>query len=151
MCDLLLVVLAHQPFVEVQARGATNGDGITIEEIGDKNQVAIGGELVSDQLGILEPVAQDISQTISVSSNYSVATDAVRRDRQNDCFLGSGTLGSLLVDFKVINGDEVASRVAVMLDALEAALSRRVGGHCDVCNWGEVQGTWSEGFGCLTM
>ena len=50
------VVLAHQPFVEVQARGATNGDGITIEEIGDQDQVAIGSKLVGDQLSILEPV-----------------------------------------------------------------------------------------------
>lgn len=70
MCDLLLVVLAHQPFVEVQARGATNGDGIIIEEIGDQDQVAIGGELVGDQLGILEPVAQDIGQSMSVSPDY---------------------------------------------------------------------------------
>lgn len=71
MCGLLLVVLAHQPFVEVQARGATNGDGITIEEIGDQDQVAIGGELVGDQLSILEAVAQDISQSIlrSVQTN----------------------------------------------------------------------------------
>ena len=73
----------------------------------------------------------------------------MRWDRQNDCLLGSGTLRGLLVDFKVINGDEVPSCVAFMLDALEAALSGRVGGHCDVRNGEEVQGTWSEGFGML--
>lgn len=58
----------------------------------------------------------------------------MRWDRQNNCLLGSGTLGGLLVDFKVINGDKIARYAAFVLDALEAALSGRVGGHCDMRN-----------------
>ena len=61
--DLLVVVFAHQPLGEFQASGSTNGDGVTIEEIGDQDEVAIGGELIRDQLSVVEAVAKDIGQS----------------------------------------------------------------------------------------
>ena len=52
----------------------------------------------------------------------------MRWDGQDDGLVG-GPLGSLLIDLKVIDGDEIAGRVAFVLDALEAALSGGVRGH----------------------
>jgi hypothetical protein len=60
MRRLLWVVLALEPLHNVEIAGAVQGDRVAVEEVGHQDKVAIGGELVGDELGIVEAVADDI-------------------------------------------------------------------------------------------
>ena len=60
MSALLLVILALQPCLDVEATGAVECDWVTVEEVGHQRDVAVGGEGVGDELGVGEFVAYDI-------------------------------------------------------------------------------------------
>lgn len=63
MGDLALAVLALHPFLDVEVARSVERDGIVVEQIGHEDEVAIGGELVGDQLGIVESVADHVGDT----------------------------------------------------------------------------------------
>lgn len=68
MCDLLLVVFALDPFHNVKVPWAVERDRIAVEEVGHEHKVAVGGELVGDELGVDEAVADHVGDTsVSVS------------------------------------------------------------------------------------
>ena len=48
------------PAGEVEVGGPVQRDGVAEEHVGHVGEVAVGGELVGDQLGVLEAVADDV-------------------------------------------------------------------------------------------
>ena len=51
---------ALEPLEEIKALGLVQRHGVAVEEVGHADQVAVGGELVGDQLGVDEAVAEDV-------------------------------------------------------------------------------------------
>ena len=51
-----------QPFLNVEVTWAIEWDGVSVEEIGHDDEVAIGGELIGDKLGVVEFVADDVGE-----------------------------------------------------------------------------------------
>jgi hypothetical protein len=50
------------PFRKIKVRWPIQWDGVAMEQIGHDDEVAIGGELVGDQLGIYKFVANDVGE-----------------------------------------------------------------------------------------
>lgn len=53
---------ALEPAHEIKVRGAIQRDWIAVEQVGHDDEVAIGRQLVGDELGVREAVADDISE-----------------------------------------------------------------------------------------
>lgn len=64
MRRLLRVVLAVQPLHEVEVARAVEGDRVSIEEVGHHDEVAVGGELVGDELGVIKAVADHVGDAL---------------------------------------------------------------------------------------
>ena len=57
MGGLGCVVLALQPLHDVEVARLVERDRVALEQVGHHDEVAIGGELVGNELGIVEAVA----------------------------------------------------------------------------------------------
>jgi hypothetical protein len=60
MGHLIGMILAIEPFHDVEVARAVELDWVAVEEIGHHHEVAVGGELVGDQVGVVEAVANDV-------------------------------------------------------------------------------------------
>lgn len=61
---LLGVVLASEPLHDVETLGSVELDWVSIEQIRHHHEVAVCGELVSNKLGIVELVADDVGNAM---------------------------------------------------------------------------------------
>ena len=61
---LVWVVRPLQPLHDVEVAGAIQGDGILVEKVGHQDKVAIGSELVGDELSVVEAVADDVGDAV---------------------------------------------------------------------------------------
>jgi hypothetical protein len=66
MCSLLWVICALEPLHDVKAVTTVQRNGILVEEIRTQHKVAIGSELVGDQLSVDETMADDIRNAVMV-------------------------------------------------------------------------------------
>lgn len=53
---------ALEPFLHVEPCGPVQGDGVAVEEVRHDDEVAVGGELVGDELGVDEGVADHVGK-----------------------------------------------------------------------------------------
>lgn len=67
MCPLLRVILAIQPLHDIKIPRPIHFDWVAVEQIRHERQVAVGGELVGDKIGVDEAVADDVRDTIIIS------------------------------------------------------------------------------------
>jgi hypothetical protein len=58
---VLAVGALVEPLHDVNIAQAVHGDRVAVEEVGHQGQVAVGGELIGDQLAVL-PDAEDVRQ-----------------------------------------------------------------------------------------
>ena len=139
-----------QPVHDVEALGAVQGDGVAVEEVGHDDEVAVGGELVGDELGVDEAVADDlVGKRVSGELVWNVSEEDEhqsgsgwpslsaylwgRRSRSRlhydqcprSCDLPNG------VPLTVVHLLHLSGSLSFMLDADSAALSGRIGSHCD--------------------
>lgn len=56
-----------QPLCEIKVRATVQLQWIAMEKIGHEHKEAVGSELVGDELGIVELVADDVGDTRSSS------------------------------------------------------------------------------------
>jgi len=110
VCDLFLIILSLYPLHDVKVARSVEWDGVAMEQVGHHDKVAVGRELVGDELCVDEAVADDVG------------------DNQ-DTLLCTLVLGVFGVDFKVAQRRDLAGGVAFVLDALVAAFSRWIGCH----------------------
>lgn len=61
---LLRVVFAGEPLLDVEVVRAVQLDGVAVEEVGHQDEVAVGGQLVGDELDVDELVADDIGDAV---------------------------------------------------------------------------------------
>lgn len=80
-----------QPRHEVKVAGRVEGDRVAIEDVNDQCQVAVGSELVGDQLAVL-PDADDVGD----EQDAGILVCLVG--------LGSGQVGGVLADLDVLTG-----------------------------------------------
>jgi len=99
-----------QPVHQVKALGPVEGNRVAIKEVRHHDEVAVCGELVSDELDVVESVAHDIGD-------------------EEDGPFGRFIFRVCEVGLDVADGLHLASGRAFVLDAGVAAGSRRVGGH----------------------
>lgn len=64
MGSLLWVICALKPLHDVEIIITVQGNRILIEQIGSQYEVAVGGKLVGDQLGVDEAVTNDIGYAV---------------------------------------------------------------------------------------
>lgn len=65
MCNLLLFgVCALNPLLDVEVARTIQGERVTVENIGHDHEIAISCELIGDQLGIVEVVADHIGDAV---------------------------------------------------------------------------------------
>ena len=67
MGDLLLAVLALHPFLDVEVAGAVERDGVAVEQVGHEDEIAIRGELVGDELGVVEAVTDHVGDAMTIN------------------------------------------------------------------------------------
>ena len=118
-----------QPSHDVEVLGAVELDGVALEEIGHDDEVAVGGELVGDELGVDELMADHVGKDDDGGGGV--------------LGLGKGDVGGDLggwLDWEIayglgeeghtaVNGLELALCFAFVLDTNGAASAGRVGGH----------------------
>jgi len=107
---LVRVVLSSQPLHDLKVTGTIEWDGILVEEVGHHHEVAVCCELVGDQLGVVEAVADNVGD-------------------EEDTIFGALIFRVLCVDLEVTKLGELAGGSSLMLDALIAAGSRWVRSH----------------------
>jgi hypothetical protein len=71
VCDLFLAVLAVHPFHNVKVAWSVEWDGVAMEQVGHHDKVAVGRELVGDELGIDEAVADDVGNAAVTRNRVS--------------------------------------------------------------------------------
>jgi len=54
--------LVGAPLVHVEVRRAVQRDGVPVEKIGHDDEVAVGGKLVGDELGVDKAAADDVGE-----------------------------------------------------------------------------------------
>ena len=108
--NLLLAIAALQPFLEIEIAGSVEGDGVSVEEVGHEDVVAILGELVGEELCVGEVVPDHVCDDEDAPFGGGLG--------------GFGEVGLDLADFA-----HGAGRRAVVLDALVAAATWLVGCH----------------------
>lgn len=99
-----------QPRHEIKVVRAVERDGVAVEEVGHDDVVAVGGELVRDELGVVEAVPDDIGD-------------------DEDALLARRVFRVREVGLDVADRLHLARRGAFVLDAGVAAGAGRVGGH----------------------
>jgi hypothetical protein len=100
------------PLWKVKVGAAVQFDWITVENVRHEREETVGSELVGDELSVVELVADDVGE-----NQHGI--------------VGGFVLGVGGVDLKVLDGGETANGLPLMLDALVAAGTGGVGGHCD--------------------
>ena len=65
-----LVIRAFHPGLDVEVARAVKGDGIAGEEVGHQDEVAVGGELVGDELRVDEGVADYVGDDEDTSGGF---------------------------------------------------------------------------------
>ena len=58
------MVLSFHPFHDVEITRFVQRDGILVEQVGHDHEVSVGGELVGDELDIVEAVADDVGDAV---------------------------------------------------------------------------------------
>jgi len=142
VCDLFLIILSLYPLHDVKVARSVEWDGVAMEQVGHHDKVAVGRELVGDELCVDEAVADDVGDTavhkpVSMaifflthpSSGKSQSGQGPVADVHQDTLLCTLVLGVFGVDFKVAQRGDLAGGVAFVLDALVAAFSRWIGCH----------------------
>jgi hypothetical protein len=64
MSTLVRVILAAEPLHDIEVGWAVEGDWVTVEQVGHHDEVAIGCELVGDELDVVELVADDVGDAV---------------------------------------------------------------------------------------
>lgn len=128
---LAWVVFSLQPLHYVEVAGAVQGDGILVEEIWHEDEVAVCCELVGDELGIIETMADyvgDASVDICVSMDYTGVEESTYDFKVDiEGYVHEDTIFSALVfrvfrvDLEVTELGELAGRLALVRDAFVAA------------------------------
>jgi hypothetical protein len=141
---LLRVVLAVEPLHDVEAVGPVQLDWIAVEEVWHHHEVAVGGELVGDQLCVVELVADHVGDAVlscvSVAKVPSPSPCIEVKDGVPKCWvvwvgrldihddpIFAGLANS--IDLKVAELGQLALRGALVAHTLVAALSWRIGRH----------------------
>jgi hypothetical protein len=138
---LALGAALGQPLHDVKVSSAelVELDGVALKKIGHDDPVAVGGELVGDQLGVDEGVAHDIGKDDDGVCGVLVLGVA---DVGGD-WGGMLVTGWLECRFRrkrtVFDGGELALGFTFVPDTDGAAFTGRVGGHCGGL-WGFVVG-----------
>lgn len=127
---LLNSVLA-QPGHEVKICGLViQRDGITVEQVRHDDEVPAGSEQVRDELGIVELVADHISQDEdSILGGLVCRVGEVRRD-----WIVNTAHCAYSGVFTVVNVLELALGLALVQGANSAAMRDSIGGHFEICD-----------------
>lgn len=72
MCNLLWVICPLKPLHDVEIATTVQRDGILVEQIRTQYKVAIGSELVGDQLRVDKTMADDICDAVMVHWEISL-------------------------------------------------------------------------------
>lgn len=120
----------REPLHQIESLGWVERDGVPFKQVGHHDKVAIGGELVGDELGVVEFVADDVREEEDCCGGllgFGVGDVGV------DCsaiLLGScGRLMGEGAGRTISNIFQLPFRSSLVLDADGAAFSWGVGGH----------------------
>ena len=132
MGNLLLVVFSFQPFLDVKVASTVQGDRVAVEEVWYENEVAVGCELVGDELKIGEFVAYHVCDAGKLLESRPRVRHGDLQCVHQDAIFGGPALGKLFVDLEVTELFDFTCRVAFVRDALVAAGARRVRRHIEL-------------------
>lgn len=119
-----------QPGHDVEVLGAVQLDGVAFEKVGHDDPVAVGGELVGDELGVDEFMADHVGQNDNGGGGVlGLGVGDVGRDWWLLELLKVESMDNYAGRLTVVDGLDLALGLAFVLDTNGAASSGRVGSH----------------------
>ena len=61
------VVFSSQPFLDIEVAGSVERNRVLVEDVGHQDEIAIGSELIGDELCVVEAVADNVRDAVGQS------------------------------------------------------------------------------------